>query len=182
MEEETKKISADLIKYEKSNQKITEQIATQQKVLDAVERNIGKSSSSYSNANKILNPELMEVWNKSFSCQDIKIARSNDDSMKKYYNMSDADGYLNIPTVKNGINQIRQISFKSLRTDVADAGGLLIPPEIAAEMLKNLTEITPMRQYAGTRTTFSNVLQIPARNVLLNSSEFLDVLNTGTIK
>jgi len=61
---------------------------------------------------------------------------------------------------------------KLLRTDVNDLGGFLAPPEFVAEILKLITEISPIRQISRIRTTSAGELVIPLRESLVNA-EFI---------
>ncbi len=49
---------------------------------------------------------------------------------------------------------------KYLRTDVGDQGGFLCPPEYATEILKRITEISPIRAVARVRTITRESLMI----------------------
>lgn len=56
---------------------------------------------------------------------------------------------------------------KYLRTDVGDQGGFLCPPEYATEIIKRITEISPIRAVARVRTITRESLMIPQRNFLM---------------
>lgn len=62
-----------------------------------------------------------------------------------------------------------QYNVKYVRTDIDPLGGYLTPPELSNNLLKNLTEYSNIRKLATTRTTYSNVLEQPVRNVLVSS-------------
>lgn len=59
-----------------------------------------------------------------------------------------------------------------IRTDSAIAGGFLVPKIMENEILKNITEITPMRRFATVRTASSKSIEIPRRlNKLVATDE-----------
>jgi HK97 family phage major capsid protein len=58
--------------------------------------------------------------------------------------------------------------FKLLRTDSDPDGGVLVHPEISAEILKNITEISPMRSIARVMSTSSKSVEIPKRTGLIS--------------
>lgn len=76
------------------------------------------------------------------------------------------------------INKFMQVGEKGLtmeekdylRTDVDVDGGYLTPPEYVKEIIKKITEISPIRSVARIRTTNAKVSQIPVRTSLVTSS------------
>lgn len=52
---------------------------------------------------------------------------------------------------------------KYLRTDIDVQGGYLVPPEYIEEIIKKITEYSPIRQYAKVRTTSRKQLELPKR-------------------
>lgn len=52
---------------------------------------------------------------------------------------------------------------KSLRMDSSTEGGYLVPTEMASEILRNITEISPVRQLARVRSVNRQTLQVPKR-------------------
>jgi HK97 family phage major capsid protein len=59
--------------------------------------------------------------------------------------------------------------MKYLRTDSNVDGGYLAPPEFVAEIIKDITEISPIRNVARIRTTSSPKMEIPTRTSLVTS-------------
>lgn len=52
---------------------------------------------------------------------------------------------------------------KYLRTDVDTDGGYLAPNEYVAEIIKNITEVSPVRSIARVRRTSSKAIEVPTR-------------------
>lgn len=87
----------------------------------------------------------------------------------------------NAKEVKEGINALQSfltkgyspelvIECKTLRTDINENGGFLTKnPEILEEIIKDITEISPIRQLARVRRTASQSLEVRRRKSLLNS-------------
>jgi HK97 family phage major capsid protein len=172
--EKMEKMEKDLIAAEQKSQELSGKLAQQQKVVDALEKQAGKACINEKGGEKVLNPELIDAYNKYFYCRDSKTLLSYDDNVRKYYNQN-PEANIVLPAIdrdtKNlcSFNKLNPaMEQKYLRTDVGDAGGFLVPPEFIPTMLRRLTEISPIRQYASTRTTYSNLALIPIRNVLLN--------------
>ncbi len=55
---------------------------------------------------------------------------------------------------------------KTLRTDVNEFGGFLVPVTIATEILKEIEEISPVRAFSRIRTIRAKTLQIPIRQTI----------------
>ena len=56
-----------------------------------------------------------------------------------------------------------QHELKTLRTDVNGDGGFLVYPEFADYVIKDLSEISPIRQIARVRSVGSNAFRVPVR-------------------
>ena len=69
--------------------------------------------------------------------------------------------------------------YKLLRTDDNVQGGFLVPEDFVAEILKLITELSPIRQIARIRQTSSGELVIPTRETLVNA-EFIGENATKT--
>ncbi len=69
--------------------------------------------------------------------------------------------------------------IKLLRTDVNDQGGFLVPEDFRAEILKFITEISPIRQIARNMTTSAAELVLPSRKTLVNT-QFVGEAGTVT--
>jgi len=170
IETKVEKMEKDLNKAHEEVQKLQAKSGKQEEIIDALERREGVKSVNSSAGMQVLNPELINAYNKYFYARDSKLAISTDDDINKYYKLSDPQGFVTIPKINKFDNSLEKREFKYVRSDVGDAGGLLVPPEFMPEMIRNLTEISPVRQYARAMSTYSNVLQLPVRNVLLSSS------------
>ena len=165
------KMEIDLDDAHKKVQAMQATASKQQEVIDALERKEGNTSRVQDKSGTpILNPELVEVYNKVFAVSKLKIAQQHDEKMLKYYSLTEGEGNVTLPKVNRLTGTYESRDFKYVRSDVADAGGLLVPPEFMPELIRNLTEVSPIRQYARSITTYSNVLQLPLRNVLLTSA------------
>jgi HK97 family phage major capsid protein len=83
----------------------------------------------------------------------------------------------------------KKVEIKYLRTDSDNDGGYLVPEEFAQEIIKKITEISPVRQVARVRTTSRESIQIPKRNDLVQGywvGEGIEMTegqsNYGTVK
>jgi HK97 family phage major capsid protein len=65
--------------------------------------------------------------------------------------------------VQKGVEQLSIEQKNTLRTDIGTQGGYLTMPELDSMIIKKITEISPMRQYARVRTVGSKTLSIPTR-------------------
>lgn len=61
------------------------------------------------------------------------------------------------------------IQTKYLRTDINTDGGYLAPEEYVEEIIKKITEISPVRQVSRVRSTTRDSIAIPARTTLLQA-------------
>lgn len=68
--------------------------------------------------------------------------------------------------LRKGEGQLAPEQVKALSTQVAADGGFLVYPEFAGEVIKDLTEISPVRQIARVSRTASNVWKAPKRTGL----------------
>lgn len=79
---------------------------------------------------------------------------------------------------KQILNKFMQVGEKGLtieekdylRTDVDTDGGYLVVPEYLKEIIKKITEISPIRTVARVRTTNTKTTRIPVRTALVTSS------------
>jgi HK97 family phage major capsid protein len=67
----------------------------------------------------------------------------------------------------NSAFAMTDLGKKYLRTDSNVDGGFLVPPEYVAEIIKKITEISPIRQIARVRSTTSGTMRMPIRNYLM---------------
>lgn len=70
---------------------------------------------------------------------------------------------------KQGVSQIDE-ERKFLRTDNNEQGGYLAPSEYLNELIKKITEVSPVRQVARILTTNRNSLDIPARESIVQAN------------
>jgi HK97 family phage major capsid protein len=68
--------------------------------------------------------------------------------------------------VQKGVEQLSIEQKNTLRTDIGTQGGYLTMPELDSMIIKKITEISPMRQYARVRTVGSKTLSIPTRTAI----------------
>jgi HK97 family phage major capsid protein len=59
-----------------------------------------------------------------------------------------------------------EIYKKTMRTDVNEFGGFLVPGMISSDLLKQIEQISPVRAFARVRTTPVKTLNIPVRKTL----------------
>lgn len=71
---------------------------------------------------------------------------------------------------KNLGDKFSKMQLKYLRTDSNPDGGFLVVPQYNLEIIKKITEVSPVRQVAKVRTCSSNVLKSPTRSALLDAS------------
>jgi HK97 family phage major capsid protein len=57
---------------------------------------------------------------------------------------------------------------KYLRTDINSDGGYLVPIQQESEIIKKITEISPIRQVAKVRTMGSKIMRMPVRSALVS--------------
>jgi len=81
--------------------------------------------------------------------------------------------------LRTGVHGLGEEELKYLRSDVAADGGILAPAEFLREIVKPITEISPMRQIARVRTASAGKMELPVRNTLV-SAEWEGEGETGT--
>jgi HK97 family phage major capsid protein len=186
------RVEKDFDKYQKANQELITKIAkletdkeNQEKLNKAFEKFCGtQGSKNISNDNElILNPELNSCFEKLICCSNQEALKSSDpDFFKIWQDTSSGQlpvfGFKKFDPITGKAFDKQQIQQKFLRTDVADAGGLLIAPEISMQIIKRGTEWSPIRQYANVMQTYSNRMQFPVRNVLTASFWQNEAANT----
>ena len=64
---------------------------------------------------------------------------------------------------RKGIDHLTDVEKKALTVSNDSTGGYLAPPEYVQELLKTVTEISPIRQIARVRSTGQRSVQIPKR-------------------
>jgi HK97 family phage major capsid protein len=178
------KMEKDLSSYEQKNQELSGKLAQQvkeaeeqKKIVDALERNASKGNTAIQTKDgvEIYNPEMVDAYDRYFCARDGRSLLANDPIAMKYYHGHDCK--IQAPIVRtfdkkdaslfHSTKNVRELEHKYLRTDVNDFGGFLVPPEFMPTLIRRLTEVSPVRQYASSRTTYSNELDVPVRNVLV---------------
>ena len=66
---------------------------------------------------------------------------------------------------RKGIDHLTDVEKKALTVSNDSTGGYLAPPEYVQELLKTVTEISPIRQIARVRSTGQRSVQIPKEQV-----------------
>jgi len=99
-------------------------------------------------------------------------SRADIDALVKYMRVGKS---WETPTVSPQIVGQKHLIFaaeevKLLRTDVNPLGGFLVPEDFRAEILKLITEISPIRQIARSMTTSAAELVIPSRRTLAQTN------------
>lgn len=63
----------------------------------------------------------------------------------------------------------QEILTKSMRTDINEFGGFLVPATLASELLREIQEISPVRSLARVRTTETKTLNVPIGKTIPNA-------------
>ena len=71
--------------------------------------------------------------------------------------------------VRKGTDGLDEMETKALTVSDDTQAGYLAPPEYVAELIKTITEITPMRSVAKVRTTAQKSVQIPSRTATFSA-------------
>lgn len=86
------------------------------------------------------------------------------------------DAYKEMPEYKalsmfmqKGERSFGEMEAKALRVDTAQDGGVLVPEDMERSIIKNITEISPVRSVARVRTTSAASVKFPIRNTLLDA-------------
>jgi HK97 family phage major capsid protein len=99
--------------------------------------------------------------------EDVVARASN---VKKSDSSKDAPEYKSLKTfMQKGDRTFGEMEAKTLRVDTAAEGGVLVPEDMERSIVKNITEISPVRAVARVRTTSSASVKFPVRNSLLNA-------------
>jgi HK97 family phage major capsid protein len=73
-----------------------------------------------------------------------------------------------ISYITKGEKEMGADEFKYLRTNSDTEGGFLVPTEYVPEIIKKITEISPIRQVARRRQTTAKEFEMPTRSSLLS--------------
>lgn len=145
--EKLAKIEADLAKSEDVNQKLT-LIEKQQKALDEVKEQLDR----------------VETAMKRTSTNDdaeTKNARAGNWARAVVY--AHEQGIANLHEDQRKALQTVQDEWKALNVSTSTAGGYLAPMEYVREIIKGVTEMSPVRSLARVRQTGMKALEIPKR-------------------
>lgn len=138
------KIESDLDKYEEKNQKLIGDLSEQKNLqkemkekIEALEKQLYRMPAGSSKTESTQYVEMKEALNIFFR-KDITAKTASD----------------------------IQLESKYLRTDNDALGGYLTPPEYYMEILKKITEVSPIRQYARKVRTSRESLLVPVRETI----------------
>lgn len=164
LEDKVNRINEAMNKFEPLNQKLTlqeQQTKAMQEQLDRVETILNRPNQGGGSSAGNDNVEYRAAFD--------RIIRCHPDSQIYRRDASDVD-----------IIRKRMASLKS--SDDAGAGYLLAPPEMQAEIIKDIVEITPMRSLATVRTIGVSSLKQPRKTgstTATRTGEIASRSNTG---
>ncbi len=72
--------------------------------------------------------------------------------------------------LRKGLNGLNDVERKAMSVGDNTTGGYLVLPEFAQEVVKNLTEISPVRQLARVASVMSSTLSVPTRTGLVSGT------------
>ena len=121
--------------------------------------------------------DKQEELQKTITSIETKFSRfpSGTDASVKSASMKAFDKFLITEKVEfamdsESVKALRLDSIKYLRTDINPQGGYLAPNEFVLEIIKDITEISPMRQVAFIRQTTRGAIEIPTRTSLVGAN------------
>jgi len=129
------KMEADLDKFEEKSAKLTSDLLASRKSEEEQKERIDA-----------LEAKLARLPSGS---ADYKVASEEMKAMERY--------------VLKGEKNMTVDELKFLRSDIDPDGGYLCPPEMAADLLKNITELSPVRQLARVQRTARGSIEINKR-------------------
>lgn len=136
------KIEERLNEYESKNEKLLSEIKQEQKVKEQLEENID-------NLEKQIH----------------RVPKHSDNYEAKTNELKAFENY-----ILQGARNISEEEHKYLRTDNDPDGGYLAPTEYVQEIIRKITEVSPVRQVARIRTTSRESITIPKRNGLVSAA------------
>lgn len=148
--EKIAKIEKDLDAYEAENQKLMAEIAGQKAAAEELEKKFKYLDSTYASM-----PEGVST-------------AQVDSEYKSAMNAFEQYSKHGLGHVEGGFAP-NEIQEKYLRTDSNTQGGFLVYPEFVLEIIKDITEVSPVRQFARVRQAMSKSMEQPIRTALLNS-------------
>ncbi len=99
---------------------------------------------------------------------EAKISRVNTGSDDKEKVKSEAKAFEQF--IRKGPDHISEEEKQFLRTDSDVEGGFLAPSEFVLEIIKKITEISPLRTVARVSTTSRGFIEVPTRETLMQAS------------
>ena len=134
------KLEKDLFSFEEKNQKLVLEMAEAKKADEELEKGFKNLERQV-----YMMPNSMNKSEKT-------------EAMKAFEKMA-----------RHGKASLTAEEIKYLRTDSNTDGGYLAPPEYVNEIVKKITEISPVRSIARIRTTSSPKMEIPKRESLMEA-------------
>lgn len=137
------KISAELDKYEKANQVKTQELVEAKSLIKEQEAKMASLEADFKRGN--------------FQGEEKKAKLEEVKAFEKF--------------LAEGKNDVRfSAEAKYLRTDNNEQGGYLAPAQYVNEIIKNITEISPVRSVARIIPTTKKEVQIPKRTGLISGA------------
>lgn len=137
------KISAELDKYEKANQVKTQELVEAKSLIKEQEAKMASLEADFKRGN--------------FQGEEKKAKLEEVKAFEKF--------------LAEGKNEVRfSAEAKYLRTDNNEQGGYLAPAQYVNEIIKNITEISPVRSVARIIPTTKKEVQIPKRTGLISGA------------
>lgn len=146
-EEKSKKLNEALDKQEKTNQEMLQKQVAQENEMKEIKE-----------ANEKLEKSL------------IKMSDSSQGSNKVDYKQTKEFQLFKAGIKANNFEEYREEMKALNRTDINVDGGYLVPTTMSDEIIKKITEISPMRSLARTTLIDTKSIDIPTRTQLLTAS------------
>lgn len=148
--EKQKKLDAKLDKLEEKNQAIVTSMASEKKAFDEIKERF-----------ESLEKKLMRMPGAPYSSQ-----KSDAIKALEIYAQKGKDGM-----TSEEIKSVQLATKDYLRTDIDPQGGFLVPEEMSNEILKKITEYSPMRQVCRVKQTSSKSYIQPVRQTLVSAND-----------
>ena len=152
LREEVSKKSSDVEKIERLNKALDVQESKNQELTKSIEEHKSRQEQFESTIKEMearfSRPEFLEVKEE---VQDLELK-----AFQKY--------------IETGVNGLADIEKKYLRTDNNPQGGFLVVPEYSNELIKKITEISPIMSLARVFQTSTNEIIFPKRSTLVTGA------------
>lgn len=138
----------------------------QKEVVSQTEANLKDFFDKFENENQKITKSFLEEKEKVSNLEnnirdlELKLSRLNSGSAEYF------DKKSQLQEVSDFMYKNKKPEQKNLRTDINSAGGYFVRPELATEIIKNITEISPVRSLARVQTLSSNALEMIVRTSL----------------